>query len=178
MKKEYQDIISTYLGCDPIAINSGLLSAQSRKRIYWTNIPVSGVPNDKGLVFNDIIDNEHDKHLVIPSKYKPTLKIDIKVKTTKPYRLGGYMKQGQGQRVYSMNGKSVCLSALGGGWGAKTGLYYKNGVVRKPTVKELERLQTVPVGYTRNVSYNQAAKMLGNGWTVDVIAHIFKNIVI
>ena len=79
---------------------------------------------------------------------------------------------------YSVNGKSVTLSALGGGQGAKTGLYYIDNTVRKLTATECERLQTLPDGFTDgcNISISNRPKMLGNGWTVDVITHILKHI--
>ena len=80
----------------------------------------------------------------------------------------------QSNRVYSINGKSVTLSAGGGGGGAKTGLYEINYNLRKLTPIECERLQTLPDDYTLGVSNNQRYKMLGNGWTVDVIVHLFK----
>lgn len=82
----------------------------------------------------------------------------------------------QGNRVYSNEGKSATLNANSGGIGGKTGLYEIDGVIRKLTRLECERLQTVPVGYTSVVSDTQGIKMLGNGWTVDVIAHIFKGL--
>jgi len=82
----------------------------------------------------------------------------------------------QGNRVYSSEGKSATLNANSGGIGGKTGLYEIEGVIRKLTRLECERLQTVPDGYTSVVSDTQAIKMLGNGWTVDVIAHIFKGL--
>ncbi len=82
----------------------------------------------------------------------------------------------QGNRVYSSEGKSATLNANSGGIGGKTGLYEIDGVIRKLTRLECERLQTVPDGYTSVVSDTQAIKMLGNGWTVDVIAHIFKGL--
>jgi DNA (cytosine-5)-methyltransferase 3A len=91
------------------------------------------------------------------------------------------MNEGQGQRVYSTFGKSVALSALGGGWGAKTGLYkipniiLNNYKIRKLTPVECERLQNIPDNYSNNVTDAQRYKMLGNGWTVEVIKHIFKN---
>ena len=175
MKKEYQDIISGLMGVEPVEINSALMSAQNRKRLYWTNLQVTQ-PEDKGLVYRDIIGGDVTADIIIPNTYKPTLKNDITEPTNKSYRLGGYSKQGQGQRVYSILGKSVCLSALGGGWGAKTGLYFIKGIVRKPTRIELEKLQCVTIGYTEGVNYTNAAKMLGNGWTVDVICHILKGI--
>lgn len=176
MKKEFMNIISDLLRVEPIEINSALVSAQNRRRLYWTNIKGVTQPKDRKIYLEDIFEKNFDEKLVIPKKYKAELKKDTEKNVDKSYRLGGYMKQGQGQRIYSLKGKSVCLSALGGGWGAKTGLYYQSGIIRKPTQCELEKLQTVPSGYTKNVDYNKAAKMLGNGWTVDVIAHIFKGL--
>ena len=95
-----------------------------------------------------------------------------------PVRVGQYGKGGQGQRIYSVRGKSVTLSANGGGQGAKTGLYridLPDGdyVIRKLTPVEAERLQTLPDNYTEGISNTQRYKCIGNGWTVDVIAHIF-----
>lgn len=94
-----------------------------------------------------------------------------------PVRIGHYGKGGQGQRIYSVAGKSVTLSANGGGQGAKTGLYkidLPDGdyVIRKLTPVEAERLQTLPDNYTAGISNTQRYKCIGNGWTVDVIAHI------
>lgn len=176
MKKEYQEVITDLLGVEPVEINSSLLTAQNRKRIYWTNIQELKQPNDLGIVYQDIVEGTVTDDIVIPKTYTPTLKDDITEPVSKSYRLGGYSKQGQGQRVYSALGKSVCLSALGGGWGAKTGLYWIDGIVRKPTRIELEKLQGVPIGYTESVNYTNAAKMLGNGWTIPVIEHIFSGL--
>ena len=94
-------------------------------------------------------------------------------------RIGEIGKGGQGQRIYSVKGKSVTLSANGEGQGAKTGLYkidLPDGdyIIRKLTPVEAERLQTLPDNYTAGVSNSQRYKGIGNGWTVDVIAHIFK----
>ncbi len=94
-----------------------------------------------------------------------------------PVRIGQYGKGGQGQRIYSVHGKSVTLSANGGGQGAKTGLYkidLPDGdyIIRKLTPVEAERLQTLPDNYTAGISNSQRYKCIGNGWTVDVIAHI------
>lgn len=98
-----------------------------------------------------------------------------------PLVIGACGKPCQGNRVYSVRGKSVCLSANGGGKGAKTGLYkidLPDGdyYVRKLTPIECERLQTLPDDYTSGVSNTQRYKMIGNGWTVDVIAHIFREL--
>ena len=94
-----------------------------------------------------------------------------------PVRIGDIGSNSQGQRVYSVYGKSVCLSAQPGGQGGSTGLYridLPDGdyVIRKLTPIEAERLQTLPDNYTAGVSNAQRYKQVGNGWTVDVIAHI------
>lgn len=87
-------------------------------------------------------------------------------------QLGYINKNQQGRRVYSMSGKAITLKGNGGGRGAKMGLYFDNGRIRKLTPIECERLQTLDDNYTEGVSNSQRYKMLGNGFTVDVIAHI------
>lgn len=92
-------------------------------------------------------------------------------------RIGQIGKGGQGQRIYSVHGKSVTMTANGGGMGAKTGLYkidLPDGdyIIRKLTPIEAERLQTLPDNYTAGISNTQRYKCIGNGWTVDVISHI------
>lgn len=257
-----RDKISEILGVEPIMINSALMSAQQRKRYYWTNIWVTQ-PNDKKIFLRDVIESgnawshkaytltasyngacfPHDflrkqrqmiaepilcairtwprkKTEGVPRVSRPEIKHDGKahsltsvdkdamvmfqlprgknkggIHTDKaptmtansweynnllfdtPDRIGNVgNSKSQGNRVYSVRGKRVSLSA-NGGQGAKTGLYkidLPDGdyIVRKLTPLECERLQTVPEGYTEGVSNTQRYRMLGNGWTVDVIAHI------
>lgn len=182
MKKEYQDIISSYLGVKPIEINSALVSAQNRKRLYWTNIPGIKQPENKNIYLKDIIEKgfvDRDKSYCLDANYfkggNLTQYFEKKRRQLvfdKPLRIQTYGKGGQGQRIYAPEGKSVTLSALGGGRGAKTGLYLIGEDYRKLTPIECERLQTLPDNYTEGVSNSQRYKMLGNGWTVDVIAHI------
>ena len=100
-----------------------------------------------------------------------------------PVRIGELdgLGKGQANRIYSVRGKSVCLNANGGGGGAKTGLYkvdLPDGdyIIRKLTPMECERLQTIPDNFTSGISNTQRYKAIGNGWTVDVIAHILKQI--
>ena len=187
MKQEYQDVISDHLKVAPIMINSSLLSAQNRVRLYWTNLEVIQ-PEDKEVVLSDIIEQglvDRDKSYCIDANYFKGTNLEqylskkrrqiVFEKTNVPRRLGA-MSRSMGSRVYHESGKSICLSALGGGWGAKTGLYHDDYCIRKLTVLECKRLQTVPEDYKMNVSNSQAYKMLGNGWTVDVICHILKNI--
>jgi DNA (cytosine-5)-methyltransferase 3A len=210
MKKEHQDVISSFLGVFPKKINSSLVSAQSRERLYWTNIPHISPIEDQNIVIKDILDTNVDKslflnyalgkyekgrflpvqsdvdaeHLLIPlDKHNSKTGLVCEGGLTKPYHTlwldNGKLLQrnfNQGSRVYSENGKSPTLNANSGGLGGKTGLFMIGNSIRKLTVAECERLQTVPKGYTNIVSRNQAIKMLGNGWTVDIISHILRHI--
>lgn len=255
--------ITRELGVEPILINSALVSAQSRQRLYWTNIPGVELPEDRGIVLLDILESglplrekgytldanyykggaaplkhQSGKRLIVAEPvnvttdgkaqrlratyYKDGIRnmvgntIDRKTCVATHIRVGtiesGTGSEGQGHRVYSASGKSKTLCGNGGGAGAKTGLYtvptdscqyyqycgtldrpiyeVRDGqitikgqqypiklmdgyyIIRKLTVRECMRLQTVPEGFVFPVSDTQAYKMLGNGWTVDVIAHI------
>lgn len=320
MSKENRDIISKALGVEPILINSALVSAQQRKRLYWCNWH-NEQPSDKGIFLKDILESGESwnyKSHCLTANYNGAFfphdflrcqrqmvaePLRIEEATTKGYvdidvgecfdnsfpnsktrrgrkmsqktncltamtpsffqylgcalrsrfnqkrleirkdekanaitsaqtdsmvcsniavactnkfqqinkmnpdkaqtLLAGYHKapfnmpttgvlqpikigiigksNSQGNRVYSVRGKSVCLSANGGGLGAKTGLYkidLPDGdyIVRKLSPLECERLQTLPEGYTEGVSKTQRYKAIGNGWTVDVIAHLLRNI--
>ncbi len=209
MKKEYEDIISEHLGTEPIHINSKVFSAQDRKRSYWTNIIFSALPIENTSTVEDILESEVNIRYCIDPKRSVVI-LDNEVKKRK---IGYIGSDPQGNRIYSIHGKSVCLCGESGGLGAKTGLYAlpcltpdrtekrqngrrfkpthskfytltamdKHGVltnnfIRKLTPLECERLQTVPENYTSIVSDNQRQRMLGNGWTVDVVAHIFKGL--
>lgn len=251
MPKEAKETITKTLGVEPIMINSALVSAQQRKRLYWTNIPNIGFPKDKGVALKDILISENDEAIRIPkygdqtksrpitSHYSnncggwidrindpnpakqqvdliaepicvnsqsgcrsgvrkqpsvadriydvnaknPSLSSSYQTNIAWPIRIGEIGKTGQANRVYSVRGKSVCLNANGGGGGAKTGLYkidLPDGdyIIRKLYPLECERLQTLPDNYTlcECVSNTQRYKCIGNAWTVDVIAHILKNI--
>ena len=180
-----KDEISKWLGVQPIMINSALVSGQNRKRCYWTNIPHVTQPDDKGILLQDVLENGvswQDKSYCITASYQGavlynTLKRKQRSMAAVPIRVGKIGKGGQGQRIYSVHGKSVSLSANGGGQGAKTGLYkidLPDGdyIIRKLTPIEAERLQTLPDNYTVGISDSQRYKCIGNGWTVDVIAHI------
>ncbi|HNI28421.1 MAG TPA: DNA (cytosine-5-)-methyltransferase [Leptospiraceae bacterium] len=185
MKKEWIDIISSALKVQSIMINSSDFSAQNRKRLYWTNIQVRKW-GKKEIYLKDILESvtsDRLKSYCIDAQYYKGITLQsyiTKHRRTQIFetvRLGEIGKGGQGQRIYSVNGKSISLSTQGGGQGAKTGLYQidlPDGqyYIRKLTPIECERLQTVPDNYTEGVSNTQRYKMLGNGWTVDVIAHI------
>ena len=174
MKKEWENIITKTLEVDPILIDSKLVSAQRRPRLYWTNIPNIKIPKDKQILFKDIFDNDADKYKlsdILKNRYKQTHIDDGSKLVIGTTVIDG--KIGQRDRVYGINNKIPTLTATD----------YKqpkqvlvDGVLRKVTPLEFERLQTVPDNYTGCVSDTQRYKMLGNGWTVDVITHILKNI--
>jgi DNA (cytosine-5)-methyltransferase 3A len=226
MPKEAEDIITKALGVEPILINSALVSAQQRKRLYWTNIPNLEQPEDKGILLKDIVEygmvTQAKAYAITANFFKKNVRDCIGKKrgsvvaepvrllswgesqSTRAYsldgksvcldgsnvskyfvpnRLGVIGKGGQGNRVYSVVGKSVCLSANSGGKGGTSGLYkidLPDGdyIIRKLTPVECERLQTLPDHYTELLSDTQRYKCLGNGWTVDVIAHIFRQILL
>lgn len=192
-----KDEISKTLGVEPIMINSALVSAQNRKRCYWTNIPFTSFPEDKGILLKDVLESGvawQNKAYCMTASYAGavlynTLERKQRTMVAEPIPINAYQgtdkshygKGGQGQRIYSVVGKSVTLSANGGGQGAKTGLYkidLPDGdyIFRKLTPVEAERLQTLPDNYTVGISNSQRYKCIGNGWTVDVIAHILKGL--
>ena len=290
MKKEYLDIISEYMGVEPIFIQSSLVSAQSRQRYYWTNIPNVDQPEERGIVLRDILEDQvGSEHYVgdnmqknynggnqlnpnyksqantihnsdkksgticagthgyangyVGDKHKPVKHTERNARqlrqldeksvcllassykgagnngmTLVPQHIGTAVDvngHDQIKRVYSPDGKSPTVTTCGGGHrepkvvaGAWRGRYQEDGSVkqklhlnkqsksyaltasfphkmnfltkdevywRKLTPLECERLQTVPDNYTNHVSNTQRYKMLGNGWTIEVIAHIFKN---
>jgi DNA (cytosine-5)-methyltransferase 3A len=185
MSKESKSIITRTLGVEPILINSALLTAQNRKRLYWTNIPNVSLPKDKHVYLKDILDTgftERNKAFPITRTYANAVLRDYFYKSNrqlvfnKPVKITYIGKGGQAQRIYSIEGKSVTLSANGGGAGAKTGLYAIPSTikpfVRKLTPIECEILQGLKDNYTEGVSNTQRYKMIGNGFTIPIIAHI------
>lgn len=185
MKQEFQDIISEQLGVKPILINSSLVSAQNRERLYWTNIPVIGQPIDKGILLKDIIEDgeclKDKSQTILATLYKENAKSMIKRNKQGLLILKNiYPKKGQNGNIYSIFGKCKTLSAgvgiKGNGIGSSNAPKIESINAdgwRKLSTLECERLQTVPDGYTKYVSDTQRYKALGNGWTVDVISFIF-----
>lgn len=163
--------ITRCLGVEPIMIDSALVSAQSRKRLYWTNIPGVTQPKDKGITVADIVDAGADEPNHINQAIFNVKESTVK-KSNKSVRIGYINKGRQGERIYSAYGKTVTIMAGSGGPGAKTGLYLIGDSVRRLNVVEAERAQTMPDGYTDGVPDSHRYKAIGNGWTVDVIAHI------
>jgi len=168
MKKEWQDVITGILGVDPILINSNIFSAQNRQRLYWTNIPMDTLPDDREIYIEDILEIGFDSKYWLPEKNAGLLakKVDIAgapdVCCIDVYNRR-YKKDRKCPTLTHPCHNSIRL--------------LQDGRFRKLTPIECERLQTVPDGYTEGVSDTHRYAMLGNGWTVDVIAHIFKNLV-
>jgi len=219
MKKEYQDVISEQLGVEPVMICSSKFSAQMRKRLYWTNIPIAPY-EDKGIILEDILESGYtereksicvtagvegatakryiEKHHQMISKV-PVIK-DHGELIYKPHKSqcldANYWKgaDNHGQRtgcvevgpaeinghdflkrVYGIGAKAPTLTAVCGG-NQERKIAIDPTHWRKPTPVECERLQTIDDNYSDCVSNSQRYRMLGNGWTIDVIAHIFKGI--
>jgi len=190
MKKESMDVITEALGVEPVFINSNLVSAQNRQRYYWTNIPVDKLPDDKGIVLADILEDGHvdrDKSHCIDANYFKGG--NLKSYFEKHRRQLVFSKDGMCHvgdagisdkyayvnRVYHPSGKGPSLVASDGGH-LQPKVSKGTTEYRKLTPLECERLQTVPEGYTNHVSNTQRYKMLGNGWTVDVVSHIMKGL--
>lgn len=184
MKKEFEQVITEHLGVEPVKINSALVSAQNRERLYWANFPIEQ-PNDKGIKLIDILE---DTEMIGPNA--------IRGRRLNKATILGRRLNDKGKRedynkeipitqcleVRATNrDKSNCLTTV-----AKDNVLTTMPIGRHPdafknnlpfryyTIKEYCRLQTVPENYFDGVaSENQIRKMIGNGWNVDTIAHIF-----
>ena len=184
MKKEWEDIITKELGVEPIKINSSLVSAQNRVRLYWTNIPGVGIPEDRGITLNDVLEiDSNDNPAAIRGRRLNKATI-IGRRLNEAGKRSDYNKDipiTQCLEVRATNtNKSNCLTTVDKDnvltplpIGRHPNAFKDNLTFRYYSLLEYERLQTLPEGYTNLVSVSQAKKMIGNAWTVDVIAHIF-----
>lgn len=190
MKKECLDIITDTLGVKPVMINSSLLSAQNRVRYYWTNISKIEQPEDKKLLLKDILDEKWEGETRLMREKSKCIRVGGRssppcskqewdnVYQNRCYQVGEADLKGNDsiKRVYSEKGKSPTVTTCGGGHREPKVAIINRKRWRKLSPLECERLQTLPDNYTEGVSNTQRYKMIGNGWTVDVIAHIFKNL--
>lgn len=155
--------INGLLQVEPIRINSNLVSFQNRDRFYWTNIPNVTIPNDKGVDFQNYKDTDEnycDKFIVPRTRSREIM--------------WGNGVNGKCKNITYCN-KVNCLTLKQDRW-ANSGLIAYKDFCRYLTTRELELAQTLPIGYTRMLTKTQAENVLGDCWTVDVIAHIFSGL--
>ena len=164
--KEAIKTISELLGTQPTLINSNLVSAQNRKRLYWTNKESLSIPADRGLSFKDIMDTEGVYQKLSGRSLNKLLSPRCRVVRDNSEKLPCLLAA-QGKKATD----SIVIKHLDTSDKLNPEFFF-----RYPTRKEMELAQTIPVGYTDISSYNQASEMLGNGWTVDVIVHILKQV--
>lgn len=198
MKKQYKDAISEVLGLQPVEINSALVSAQNRVRLYWTNIRTRKVglfeevytdiaqPADRGLLLKDILqdDVEQRYYLKEASVKKIILHAERNKANTVAHIPKAIIPEPGVLRTYKVdggfrsikNGKAGCLLARSRQDGSGQGVLRYGQLFRRYTPTECSRLQTIPSWYKWQCSETQQYKMLGNGWTVEVIKHIFSYI--
>ena len=172
MAKKWEKVITDALGVEPILIDSGLVSGQHRERLYWTNIPNVSIPEDKQIAVTDILEDipiNGNVEKFKPSIYKNVIEqYEMIIQSTKNIQPLACNSGWQDNKVgiYKTptlrHGNSFCL------------IKDKNNKIRRITIIEAERLQTLPEGYTKGISNSKRYAVIGNGWTVDVIAHIFQ----
>lgn len=172
ISKEIQKEITKQLGVEPIEINSADFSAQDRKRLYWTNIPVDLNYEKSSTVFRDI-EYEHDYRVVDFSKYKDTLRVGMDGNTWAWDTSGkGYYSQQSRARS-----KDIKMNTVPASGGDKNNIYLGNCTYRKLHPIEAERLQTLPDNFTSCIKSSvKRIKLCGNGWTVDVISYILSHL--
>lgn len=153
MSKKWEAVLTKAIGVEPVMINSNLVSAQNRKRLYWTNIAQIVQPEDEGIFIRDILERDEDS-IIVASRGRTGS--------------DGITRQNLEPRT---DGKSNCLTTV-----QKDNLLQTKEGLRQLTPTECARLQTVPDWYEWVVSDTQIYRMCGNGWTVRVIEHILKNL--
>lgn len=159
MSKKWEAVLTNAIGVEPVMINSNLLSAQNRKRLYWTNIAEITQPEDEGIFIRDILEDDVDEKYFIS---------------------GRGITDRMMRNLKSVDDKSFCLTATNykGAQANGTTLIRSGEALRRLTPLECARLQTVPDWYEWVSSDTQIYRMCGNGWTVRVIDHILKNLFI
>ena len=175
MSKAIREEITKRFGIEPICINSALVSAQNRQRLYWigkrnkdgtySRVDVEQ-PDDRGILLSDILEQAE----TVPDRFWYSCPWHFTGLDTGDIVHLNIKGNEQLKRVYSVDYKSPTLTTCGGG--NTEAKVFQNGKPRKLTPKEYARLQTIPDWYVFPVSNSQIYKMTGNGWTVDVIAHI------
>lgn len=168
-KTEDINEISQLLGAKPHLIDSALFSAQERKRNYWTNIPIPTLPNNNPIVLENILDKNVDEKFFYSQDFD-YLGDDKRVCAILNVKTHEMLK-----RVYNPHYKSPTLTACRGGYQQKK--VYIDGRVRKLTPNEYRKLQTIPDWYKMDVTNSHIYNMCGDGWTIEVIKHIFRGLI-
>jgi DNA (cytosine-5)-methyltransferase 3A len=204
MSKKWEAVLTNAIGVEPVKINSNLVSAQNRKRLYWTNIAEITQPEDEGIFIRDILEDDVDEKYHVSDKALEGMANRARVNAAKGNGFGARMVSPEGKAntlcVYRENRDHNLIVASRGRTGSdgvtrqhleprtdgksnclttvqKDNLLIENrGTLRRLTPAECARLQTVPDWYEWVVSDTQIYRMCGNGWTVRVIEHILKNL--
>ena len=164
MGKESKNQLDEFLGVNGVEINSKLVSYQNRPRIYWTNFPIT-IPEDMNISFQDYIERNTNVGKLNKSKYYLKMWADGKGNNSIK---GGCLNVTHADKIMCITTEQRrCPNA---------GLVECEDFCRILTQRELELAQTLPVGYTSGFSYNQAQKLIGNGWTINVIVHLLKHL--
>ena len=168
VKEEIRAQISKLLACPPIFINSRHFSAQNRKRLYWTNIPLQPLycAQESNFLLKDIVDFSGKNVTQKVIKYLSDEYINRRVQKVIKYTI-----------VNDFYKKSKCVVAkcfLGCTQGI---IFQRNNEYFIPSVSELEKLQTLPVGYCKDMKYTNAVHAIGNAWNVNTIAFLFKGLI-
>lgn len=164
MKKSSICELNTFLMVDGMEINSKLVSFQNRPRLYWTNIPNVIPPEDKHVNFQHFKDSDY--------AYCSKFKVNKTLSREKMWNCGNGQNSPVGGCSNVTNSEKVYCLTRKQDRSPNSGLIEFDGFCRYLTQRELELAQTVPEGYTKHLSYNQACDLLGDGWTIDVISHI------
>lgn len=161
MAEECEDVITRTFGVRPLRINSDIITAQSRQRLYWTNISVNSMPTPKRIYLEDILS---DRYITDRSK---------------SYCIDANYGKGSNPRSYAMGRRQIVFATE-----KDRGIFLAKGKTTKTaevkfrilTPEECEELQTLPRGYTGNLSKQRRYHAIGNGWTVDIVTHILKHL--
>lgn len=162
--KAATELITKELKRLPIRFNSSLVSAQNRPRLYWTNIGVNTMPKDKRMTTNEVFDIDMPDELLCSRGRINWLN-----------NKSGKSSVAKGYTRINPFPKSGCITAKGHvKWNCN--YIFRDGKYRILSIRELEMLQTLPAGYCEGLKYEDAYDLIGDGWTIDIIAHIFKHI--
>jgi len=160
MKNKDKEVITQILGVEPIKFNSSLVSAQKRNRLYWTNIPFIGLPPDKKIMLDDIVDRNAPREENWSEKKEAFV-----------------IRKNETMYVNIDGAKSIPITARGySAWNTQF-ITNHDGMLRDLTLEEYKKLQTIPSWYKFPCIKSKATNLIGDGWTIDVISHLLKGMV-